>query len=84
MIMMYLKFESIMPGDLSIVMQVGFGLMMDLWAIASGLGGEGGSCISVVEPVVDVATVHRSLYARSVPGIAKVCMNEVACVALQA
>lgn len=51
---------------------MGFGLLTDLWAIATALGSEGGSCVAVVNPVIDMASVHRMLNARNVPGIRKV------------
>lgn len=54
------------------MLKVGYGLVMDLWAIAAALGGEGAGCISVVDPFIDVSALHRALYSKSVPGIAKV------------
>lgn len=52
-------------------LKLGFGLVHDLRAIAAALGGEGGSCIAVVEPTCDVGSVHRFLRHRHVPGVHK-------------
>lgn len=52
-------------------MQVGFSMVMDLWALARALGGEGGSCVAVVTPVIEAGVLHRTLLSRHVPGIAK-------------
>ena len=46
--------------------------MHDLWAIAAALGDEGLGCVAVVEPQLDVGTLHRQLHKAHVPGIAKV------------
>ena len=51
--------------------QVGFSLVMDLWALAAALGGEGGSCVAVVTPAVEAGVLHRTLLSRRAPGIAK-------------
>ena len=53
-------------------LQVGYGLVHDLWAIAAALGDEGLGCVAVVEPQLDVGTLHRQLHKAHVPGIAKV------------
>ena len=53
-------------------LQVGYGLVHDLWAIAAALGDEGYGCVSVVEPQLDVGTLHRQLHKARVPGISKV------------
>ncbi|GAB4821276.1 hypothetical protein N2152v2_008322 [Parachlorella kessleri] len=50
-------------------LKVGYSLVMDLRAIASALGGEGGSCVAVVEPALDVGTVHRFLVKHRAPGV---------------
>lgn len=55
-----------------IALQVGYGLVHDLWAIAAVLGDEGLGCVSVVEPQLDVGTLHRQLHKAHVPGINKV------------
>ncbi|PRW45423.1 Carbohydrate-Binding Module Family 45 [Chlorella sorokiniana] len=52
-------------------LKLGFGLVHDLRAIAAALGGEGGSCIAVVEPACDLGSVHRFLRHRHVPGVHK-------------
>ena len=52
--------------------QVGYGLAHDLWAIAAALGDEGLGCVSVVQPQLDVGTLHRQLHKAHVPGIRKV------------
>ena len=54
------------------VLQVGYGLLMDLKAIATAIGGEGVGCVSVVQPYIDVKTLHRQLSAGNIPGIGKV------------
>ncbi|DBB01114.1 TPA: hypothetical protein ACH3X1_001005 [Trebouxia sp. C0004] len=54
------------------VLKVGYGLVHDLWAIAAALGDEGLGCVAVVEPQLDVGTLHRQLHKAHVPGIAKV------------
>ena len=54
------------------LLQVGYGLVHDLWAIAAALGDEGLGCVSVVEPQLDVGTLHRQLHKAHVPGISKV------------
>ncbi len=53
-------------------LQVGYGLVHDLWAIAAALGDEGLGCVAVVEPQLDVGTLHRQLHKAHVSGIAKV------------
>lgn len=53
-------------------LQVGYGLVHDLWAIAAALGDEGLGCVSVVEPQLDVGMLHRQLHRAHVPGIKKV------------
>ncbi len=53
-------------------LQVGYGLVHDLWAIAAALGDGGLGCVAVVEPQLDVGTLHRQLHKAHVPGIAKV------------
>ena len=58
------------PGCCAI--QVGYGLVHDLWAIAAALGDEGLGCVAVVEPQLDVGTLHRQLHKAHVPGISKV------------
>lgn len=55
-----------------IALQVGYGLVHDLWAIAAALGDEGLGCVSVVEPQLDVGMLHRQLHKAHVPGINKV------------
>ncbi|KAI7838473.1 hypothetical protein COHA_007736 [Chlorella ohadii] len=52
-------------------LKLGFGLVHDLRAIGAALGGEGGSCIAVVEPACDVGSVHRFLRHRHVLGVNK-------------
>ena len=54
------------------MLKVGYGLVMDLRAIAAALGGEGPGCVSVVDPFVDIGSLHRTLFAKSTSGIAKV------------
>ena len=54
------------------LLQVGYGLVHDLWAIAAALGDEGLGCVCVVEPQLDVGTLHRQLHKAHVPGISKV------------
>ncbi len=54
------------------MLKVGYGLVMDLCAIAAGLGGEGAGCVSVVNPFIDIGSLHRALYSKGTPGIAKV------------
>lgn len=54
------------------VLKVGYGLVHDLWAIAAALGDEGLGCVAVVEPQLDVGTLHRQLHKARVAGIAKV------------
>lgn len=54
------------------MLKVGYGLVMDLRAIATGLGGEGAGCVSVVDPFIDIGSLHRALFSKSTPGIAKV------------
>ena len=56
---------------------MGYGLVHDLWAIAAALGDEGLGCVSVVEPQLDVGTLHRQLHKVHVPGITKVGNNVV-------
>ncbi len=53
-------------------LQVGFGILMDLKAVATAIGGEGAGCVSVVQPYIDIKTLHRQLSASSAPGIGKV------------
>ncbi|BDA45672.1 probable exonuclease mut-7 homolog at N-terminal half [Coccomyxa sp. Obi] len=77
-----LDFEALPKPDLKRLLQrmfrdkamlkVGYGLVMDLCAIAAGLGGEGAGCVSVVTPFIDIGSLHRDLYAKGTPGIAKV------------
>ena len=55
-----------------LALQVGYGLVHDLWAIAAALGDKGLGCVAVVEPQLDVGTLHRQLHKAHVPGIAKV------------
>ncbi len=55
--------------------QVGYGLVHDLWAIAAALGDEGLGCVAVVEPQLDVGTLHRQLHKAHVPGVCKVCTS---------
>lgn len=45
---------------------------MDLKAIATAIGGEGVGCVSVVQPYIDIKTLHRQLSASNNPGIRKV------------
>lgn len=54
------------------MLKVGYGLVMDLCAIAAGLGGEGAGCVSMVNPFIDIGSLHRALYSKGTPGIAKV------------
>ncbi|KAL0029194.1 hypothetical protein WJX79_001761 [Trebouxia sp. C0005] len=54
------------------ILKLGYGLVHDLWAIAAALGDEGLGCVAVVEPQLDVGTLHRQLHKAHVPGIAKV------------
>ena len=54
------------------LLQVGYGLVHDLWAIAAALGDEGLGCVSVVEPQLDVGTLHRQLHKAHVVGINQV------------
>lgn len=58
------------------LLQVGYGLVHDLWAIAAALGNEGLGCVSVVEPQLDVGTLHRQLHKAHVSGICKVRAND--------
>ena len=53
--------------------QVGYGLTMDMGAVAAALGGEGGSCVAVVSPTIEAGVLHRTLYAKHTPGVARVC-----------
>ena len=55
-----------------VLLQVGYGLVHDLWAIAAALGDEGLGCVSVVEPQLDVGTLHRQLHKAHVQGLSKV------------
>ena len=54
------------------ILKVGYGLGGDLAAIARRLGSDGGACVAIVSPAIDVGVVHRLLYRRRVPGIMKV------------
>lgn len=47
-------------------------MVMDLRAVAAALGGEGGSCVAVVEPALDIGTLHRHLRRRQAPGVGRV------------
>ncbi|CAL5220190.1 g2162 [Coccomyxa viridis] len=53
------------------ILKVGFGILMDLKAVATAIGGEGAGCVSVVQPYIDIKTLHRQLSASSAPGIGK-------------
>lgn len=46
--------------------------MMDMGAVAAALGGEGGSCVAVVSPTIEAGVLHRALYGKHTPGIARV------------
>ena len=46
--------------------------MHDLWAISAALGDEGLGCVAIVQPQLDVGTLHRQLLKARVPGIHKV------------
>ncbi len=80
--MLLQDFEAVPKHDLRRLLQkifrdramlkVGYGLLMDLRAIAIGLGGEGTGCVSVVDPFIDIGSLHRALYSKGTPGIAKV------------
>lgn len=45
---------------------------MDLKAIATAIGGEGAGCVSVVQPYIDVKTLHCQLSASHIDGIRRV------------
>lgn len=64
------------------MLKVGYGLVMDLCAIAAGLGGEGAGCVSVVTPFIDIGSLHRALYSKGTPGVAKVsrCHPRTCCI----
>lgn len=53
-------------------LKVGYCMVMDLRAVAAALGGEGGGVVAVVEPALDVGTLHRFLLKHRVPGARKV------------
>ena len=48
-------------------MQIGYGLANDLSAISTALGGQGGSCVAVVQPLIEMRDLTRQL-RRSHPG----------------
>lgn len=52
-------------------LKLGWGLVHDLRAIAAALGGEGGSCIAVVDPACDLGSMHRFLRHRGARGVHK-------------
>ena len=52
------------------MLQVGYGLVGDLAALAVRLGRH--EYVATAAPALDVGTVHRALYQRRVPGIHKV------------
>ena len=54
------------------LIQVGFGVLMDLKAIATAIGGEGAGTVAVVQPYIDIKGLHRQLSISSTPGIKKV------------
>ena len=41
-------------------------------ALAAALGGEGGGCVAVLEPALDVGTLHRFLLKHRAPGVRRV------------
>jgi hypothetical protein len=45
---------------------------MDLWAISARLGSYGAGCIAVVDPQLDIGTLHRTLAKQGAPGVVKV------------
>jgi hypothetical protein len=47
-------------------------MVMDLRAVAASLGGEGGSCVAVVDPALDIGTLHRFLVKHRAPGVRRV------------
>ena len=51
-------------------MQVGYGLVGDLAALAARLGRQ--DPVAAAAPALDVGAVHRALYLRRVPGVRKV------------
>ena len=51
-------------------LQVGYGLIGDLAALAVRLGRH--ECVATAAPAIDVGSVHRTLYQRRVAGINKV------------
>ena len=51
------------------LVQVGFGLVLDLWAIARAVGSEGLNCVAVVEPQLDLGTLHRQLLKDRLPDV---------------
>ena len=57
------------------LLQVGYGLVHDLWAISAALGDEGLGCVSIVQPQLDVGTLHRQLLKAHMSGIQKVHMQ---------
>ena len=57
--------------------QVGFGALMDLKAIATAIGGEGAGTVAVVQPYIDIKSLHRQLRASNMPGIKKVTCTPV-------
>ena len=52
------------------VVQVGYGLVGDLAALAVQLGRQ--EPVAAAAPALDIGAVHRALYQRRVPGIRKV------------
>ena len=51
-------------------MQVGYGLVGDLAALAARLGRQ--ELVGAAAPALDIGAVHRALYLRRVPGVRKV------------
>ena len=59
----------------TMLLQVGYGLVHDLWAISAALGDVGLGCVAIVQPQLDVGTLHRHLHKAHVPGIHKVLLK---------
>lgn len=57
------------------LLQVGYGLAHDLWAIAAALGDTGYGCVAVVEPQLDIDALHRQLHKARTAGVQKVCTS---------
>ena len=58
--------------------QVGYGLVNDLHAVGRALGCMGAGCIAVVEPVIDIPVLHRSLAKHAPLGLPKACSAHIA------